>query len=133
MVNEWRRDGPDFEKKAEVVFRRGREPESRHVRQRQGATPHISWLHYEEACWDYAEPDTIRMEIGDCVVVIRGQNLEPLFQAIEEETLMRIRAQPELEQEGEREMDTFAVEIRFLRAAAIGGQQNGQFEFNLGR
>jgi hypothetical protein len=39
----------------------------------------IPWLHYEQACWDYAEPDTIRMEIGDCVVVIRGQNLGPLF------------------------------------------------------
>ena len=91
----------------------------------------IPWLHYEEACWDYAEPDTIRMEIGDCVVVIRGQNLEPLFQAIEEETLMRIRAQPELEQEGEREMDTFAVEIRFLRAARSGDKRSGQIELNL--
>ena len=89
------------------------------------------WLHYEEACWDYDEPDTIRMEIGDCVVVIRGQNLGPLFQAIEEETLMRIRAQPELEREGEREMDTFATEIRFLRAAAKSGKRNGQIELNL--
>jgi hypothetical protein len=92
----------------------------------------IRWLHYEEACWDYAEPDTIRMEIGDCVVVIWGQNLGPLFQAIEEETLMRIRAQPELDQESEREMDTFATEIRFLRAAKNGGKRNGQTELNLG-
>jgi hypothetical protein len=91
----------------------------------------IPWLHYEEACWDYAEPDTIRMDIGDCVVVIRGQNLGPLFQAIEEETLMRIRAQPQLEQEGEREMDTFATEIRFLRAARNAGLKNGQSELNL--
>src|SRR5688500_10896908 len=90
----------------------------------------IPWLHYEEASWDYAEPDTIRMEFGDGVVVIRGQTLGPLFQAIEEETLMRIRAQPALEQEREREIDTFATEIRFLRAARNGGKQNGQAELN---
>jgi hypothetical protein len=45
---------------------------------------------------------------------------------------MRIRAQPELEQEGEREMDTFAIEIRFLTAARNGGKRNGQTELNLG-
>lgn len=26
----------------------------------------IPWLHYVEARWDYAELDTIKLEIGDC-------------------------------------------------------------------
>ncbi len=44
----------------------------------------IPWLHYVVARWDYAEPDLIKFEIGDCVVQLRGHNLEPLFRAIED-------------------------------------------------
>lgn len=91
----------------------------------------IPWLHYTEARWEYDEPDTMRMEIGDWLVVIRGPNLGHLFQAIEEQTLMRLRALPELANDSEREMDTFATEIRFLWAAIKGGKRNGQAELDL--
>ncbi len=90
----------------------------------------IPWLHYVEARWDYAEPDTIRMEIGDWIVFLSGHNLGPLFAAIESHTLVRVRAQPELAQDREREVDTFVVEIRFVKPAVPPGK--GQMEFDLG-
>lgn len=102
----------------------------------QGLRRNLPWLHYVEARWEYdAEPDTINMEIGDWLVVIRGHNLGSLFQAIEDHTLTRVRAQPELDQDQEREIDTFATEIRFLRAPAgvFGAKGRGQIEFDLGR
>src|SRR4051812_47522095 len=85
----------------------------------------MPWLNYEEANWGYAEPDLIRMEMGDCVVELHGHNLGPLFQAIEEQTLFRVRAQPELKREREREGDTFVVGIRFLVAAPPRLPRNG--------
>lgn len=91
----------------------------------------IPWLHYTEARWEYDDPDTIRMEIGDWCVVIRGHNLEPLFRSIEEQTLMRIRALPEFTENISREADTFATEIRFLRSAKKSVKQNGQAELDL--
>ena len=91
----------------------------------------IPWLHYTGARWEYDEPDTIRMEIGDWLVVIRGHNLGHLFQSIEDQTLMRIRALPELAEDVSRETDTFATEIRFLRAANKSGKRNRQAELDL--
>jgi len=94
----------------------------------------IPWLHYVEARWDYAEPDTIKIEIGDWLVIVRGHNLAPLFQAIEDHTLARLRAQPELEQEREHEADTFAVEVRFLKPPSgnLPGKRPAQIEIDLG-
>jgi len=93
----------------------------------------IPWLHYVEARWDYAEPDTIKVEIGDWLVVINGHNLAPLFLAIEDHTLARIRAQPDLKQDREREIDTFVTEIRFTKPpAGNSGKRRGQIEFDLG-
>lgn len=93
----------------------------------------IPWLHYVEARWDYAEPDVIKMEIGDWVVFIRGHNLAPLFLAIEDHTLARLRAQPELERDREHEADTFAVEVRFVKPPPGAGadKRRGQIEFEL--
>jgi hypothetical protein len=102
----------------------------------QGLRRNLPWLHYVEARWDYdAEPGTINMEIGDWLVVIRGHNLGSLFQAIEDHTLMRVCAQPEREEDREREFDTFATEIRFLKplAGSFGAKGRGQIEFDLGR
>jgi hypothetical protein len=75
----------------------------------------VPWHDYVEARWDYAEPDLIMMEIGGWLVLIRGHNLAPLFQAIEEHALARLRAQPELEHNRDHEADTFAVHIRFMK------------------
>lgn len=93
----------------------------------------IPWMHYVEARWEYAEPDSIKMEIGDWLVVVSGHNLAPLFQAIEDHTLTRVRAQPGLEKDREREFDTFATEIRFMKPpAGTAGNRRGQIEFELG-
>jgi len=92
----------------------------------------IPWLHYVEAHWDHSELDTIKVEIGDWLIVISGQNLGPLFLAIEDRTLMRVRAQPRLREDREREFDTFATEIRFTKAPMKNpGRQPGQIEFDL--
>lgn len=82
----------------------------------------LPWAHYVEARWDYREPETIKVEIGDWLVVITGHNLATLFLAIEEHSLVRVRAQPELAKDREREADTFATEIRFLKPPARKGQ-----------
>lgn len=88
----------------------------------------LPWIHYIEACWTYAEPDVIKVMIGDWLVVITGHNLAPLFTAIEEHTLVRIRAQPEHQGNSERDVDAFATEIRFLPAASVL-KRKGQAEF----
>jgi hypothetical protein len=95
----------------------------------------IPWSHYVEARWDYGEPDVLKVEIGDWQVVIRGHNLAPLFLAIEEHALARLRAQPDLEKDREHEADTFAVEIRFVKPPAVdaAAKRRGQIEFDLGR
>ncbi len=92
----------------------------------------IPWLHYVEARWEYGEPDILKIEIGGWLVIIRGHNLGPLFLAIEDHTLARIRAQPELSDDREREADTFATNIHFLKPPAnVGTKVGGQKEFDL--
>ncbi len=92
----------------------------------------LSWQHYIEAKWDYAEPDVLRVEIGEWLVLLRGHNLSALFQAIEDRQLSRVRAQPNLEQDLEREIDSFATEIRFLKPPA-GMVGKAQMEFERGK
>lgn len=94
----------------------------------------IPWLHYVEARWAYGEPDILKMEIGEWLVVLHGHNLGPLFLAIEDHTLMRVRAQPDLAQDHERENDTFVVQVEFTKPppGAPGAKRRGQIEFNLG-
>src|SRR5260370_443395 len=88
------------------------------------------WAHYVETRWDYAEPDTLKVEIGDWLVVVRGFNLAALFLAIEDHTLARLRAQPGLAKDREHGADTFATEIRFLKASNL--RRKGQIELELG-
>lgn len=73
----------------------------------------LPWMNYVEARWDHPEPELIKIEIGERVVFLRGHNLGPLFAAIEEHTLCRVRAQPALAMNREHECDTFVSEIRF--------------------
>ena len=94
----------------------------------------IPWLHYVEANWDYDEPDVIRLKIGEWLIVLRGNNLAPLYLAIEKRTLARVRAQPDLAEDREREMDTFVTSLRFteLPAGGIGAKGRKQIELDLG-
>ena len=94
----------------------------------------IPWPHLVEARWEYAEPDIVKIEIGEWLMVIRGHNLGPFYVAVEEKTLLRVRAQPELEQDREREIDTYVTEIRFTKPppGGLGVKPGGQVEFDLG-
>lgn len=89
------------------------------------------WAHYVEARWHYAEPDTIKVTIGDCMIVILGHRLETLYKAIADHTLAWVCAHPDYAADAERAQDSFATEIRFLQAPAPP-KRRGQIELDLG-
>jgi len=92
------------------------------------------WHKFSEAKWDYSEPDLLRVQMDEVVVMLRGHNLNPLFLAIESESLLRVRAQPELEDDRDREIDTFITEIRFVKSSPeLFGDAPGQMEWELGK
>ena len=90
----------------------------------------LPWMNYVEARWDHPEPELIKIEIGESVVFLRGHNLGPLFAAIEEHTLLRVRAQPAMETDREHECDTFVSAIRFAvkQKPEAGGKLPAQGE-----
>lgn len=90
----------------------------------------LPWMHYVEARWDSDEPETVYVTIGNWLVVIVGHNIGPLYTAIEEHTLSRVRAHPEYSDDAAHADDSFAVEIRFLKAPESG--KRGQTELDLG-
>lgn len=94
----------------------------------------LPWCRFVEARWSYREPDVLQMEIGAWLIVIRGHHLRPLFAAIEDHTLIRVRAQPELSRDPDREADTFVTELTFTPAPtrALAGKRWEQIEFDLG-
>ena len=81
-----------------------------------GRRRNLPWTLFVEATWDDEEADLIKMEIGDWIVLIHGHNLGPLFEAIEEPTLIRLGARPDLKGDRAHEPDTFAYAIQFLKA-----------------
>jgi len=83
--------------------------DGRHLRR------NFPWHHYVEAQWAYGEPDAIQVLIGDCLIVLTGSNLGPLFAALEEHTLLRVRAEPESNNR-EREFDCRVRSIEFAPA-----------------
>lgn len=90
----------------------------------------LPWMHYVEARWDSEEPETIYVTIGDWLVVISGHNILPLYAAIEEHTLSRVSVHPEFADDATHTDDSFAVEIRFVKAPERG--KRGQTELDLG-
>lgn len=103
-----------------------------HVNFDDGKTRRIlPWGHFVEACWDYAEPDTIRITIGNWLVVLSGYNLEPVFAAIADRSLSQVAVHPDFEEIPEHCDDTFATGIRFLHAPEAKPKK-GQSEFELG-
>ena len=94
----------------------------------------VPWLHYVNARWDYDEPEVIKIKIGEWVVVMNGQNLGPLYLAIEERTLVRVRAQPDLADDKKSELDTFVTSLRFTEppSGGMGSKGRKQIELDLG-
>lgn len=74
----------------------------------------LPWIRFASADWDYTDPATIRIEIGEWQVVVGGHNLEPLFAAIARAQLACVRAHPEFADDPEHEADVFVVSIRFI-------------------
>jgi hypothetical protein len=91
----------------------------------------LPWAHFVEARWDYAEPETIKVTIGEWLVIIVGRSLDPLLVAIVDHSLARVCAHPEFEGNTDHEMDSFATEIRFLTAPEPR-KRKGQIELDLG-
>lgn len=89
------------------------------------------WAHYVDARWEYAEPETIKLTIGDWLVVIIGHRIDALFAAIADHTLSRVDAHPDFVGDAQRDADSFATEIRFLPAPAPA-KRKGQIELDLG-
>ena len=75
----------------------------------------LAWTHFSEARWEHNHPETIEIEIGDWLVLLRGLNLGPLLTAIGGPTLALVRAIPTLADDSERDQDTFVTAIHFAR------------------
>ncbi|MGH7996702.1 MAG: hypothetical protein ACREFX_10160 [Opitutaceae bacterium] len=82
----------------------------------------MPWLRYAGSNWSYPEPDMLRIEIDEWIVMLSGHNLGPLFAAIEEQTLASVRAHPEWGDARDRELDSFVTAIRFAPASAFAPQ-----------
>ncbi|HVZ65040.1 MAG TPA: hypothetical protein VG838_13410 [Opitutaceae bacterium] len=83
------------------------------------------WSLYVKASWSHTELDLIRVEIGDYLVLLRGHNLGPLFLAIEDRALNRVRARPDLEDDRANEPDSFVTGVLFQKAepaSPLGGK-----------
>lgn len=89
------------------------------------------WAHYVVARWAYAEPETIKFTIGDCLVLIVGHRMETLYKAIADHTLAWVCAHPNFAEDAERALDSFATEIRFLQAP-VPPRRGAQIELDLG-
>ncbi|MGH7947397.1 MAG: hypothetical protein ACREH8_14930 [Opitutaceae bacterium] len=76
-------------------------------------------------------PDTIKMTIGDLLVVVTGHSLSPLSSAIEDHTLVRVCAHPKFEGNVDHDADSFAIEIRFMKAPDAT-KRKGQAELDFG-
>lgn len=100
----------------------------------KGQRRNVSWFHYVETRWLYTEEaDALNLVIGNALVSILGHNLAPLFLAIEERTLLRIRAQPDLALRPECEPDSFATGILFFEPPKSGKGGGDQLDLSLDR
>lgn len=97
----------------------------------KGQRRNLPWVRYNSTRWDYdAEPDVLKVNIADCLIVMTGHNLAPLYQALEEGILLRVCAQPRLAADPSRAIDCFVTEIRFLRPPEPAPRGRGQTELD---
>src|SRR5688572_10666977 len=79
----------------------------------------LPWVRFLEAVWDYSDPGTVQIEIGDWQVVICGHNLEQLFDAIATAQLESVRAHPEFADDPKHEDHAFATSISYVPLSAL--------------
>jgi hypothetical protein len=124
-----------YQRKPRMGFDTGRHQNANHVTFDDGAeiARNFPWTHFVEARWSRLEPDLIEVDIGEWSVAIRGHNLGPLFEAIEDQTLLRIRPRLEMQGPPDWTIDTFATEIRFRKTGpSLPVRRRGQAELDLG-
>jgi len=99
----------------------------------------LPYIHFKEAYWTHRDRTTLSVEIGEWLVVLRGQNLTPLFEAISNHTLRRAEVVPSLVTGGgPNEADSFVTGIVFtvpplkMTAAQVGHVDRGQLPLMLG-
>lgn len=95
----------------------------------------LPWMHLVEVRWEYAEPETVRVVIGETLILLTGHNLAPLLSALKERALAEVRAQPELLRNPDREGDSFVTQIDFakpLKPSAQGKGDSSQLDLGLG-
>jgi len=76
-------------------------------------------IHFSETRWTYTEPDAIYLEVAGYFVSIIEYNIAPLYTAIEEHRLLRIRAHPEFANSADHAQDSFATQIRFSNLPTV--------------
>ena len=127
-------DDVPYQRKPRMYFET--DPSASHVTFDDGTKERLNlpWLAYARALWEYANPDTINVEFNDWLIVIHGNNLEPLFRAIGDRKLTWLCAQSAAwREETNREIDTFATEILILKPMpGTPAKRRGQIELNLG-
>ena len=101
----------------------------------------LPYAQFNEAYWPHRDRNTLNVEIGNWLVVLRGQNLAPLFEAISNHTLRRVDVLAQLLPGGSmgiEEADTFVTEILFtvpplkMTAAQVGKGGGGQLPLLIG-
>ena len=91
----------------------------------------MPWSHFASADWDYSDPTTIRVEIGDWQVIISGHNLASLFSSIESAQLTRLPVHPEFANDPAHEGDAFATSIRFVPLASASTRRGREAQLRL--
>ena len=72
------------------------------------------WLQYAETRWERSDESTLLIKIGEVVVKLRGHNLGPLYAAIADHSFCQVKAMPAFENDPDKMMDTYVIEIEFL-------------------
>lgn len=73
----------------------------------------LPYAHFVEVFWPHHDAATIKVEIGNYLVVLIGHNLQPLYEALVNQTLKRVEALPAFAKARGNEGDCFVTEIRF--------------------
>lgn len=73
-----------------------------------------SWLQYAETRWERSDESVLLIKIGEVVVKLRGNNLGPIYAAIADHSFSQVKAMPAFENEPDKLVDTYVVEIEFM-------------------
>jgi len=90
-----------------------------------GIRRNLPWIHFVEARWNAVSGANFSIIIGEWVIAVEGINLEPLFRAIEEATLLRVKAQPELAQDRSCDGDSIVTSIQFVQITRDASRRKG--------